>query len=222
MILAILSNRLDVENVIFDLELLGFRIQEISILLRNQVGSESTIADSASVDDVSVGVLAETTESLFSGIAGLLIGIRVIAVAGQGGIVVGGPLAAAIGLRGVVDRTYSGSVVRAFAGGLIEALKGLGISEDDARVYAKRVHEGGILVGIPDSEYTEVIFDILSEYAAENIIQLSENSVDKSIHSQMGRYKELQSVRHFNGIVGLKGGMVDRKINDNLLEEGES
>ena len=75
-------------------------------------------------------------------IAGLLVGIGALAVPGIGPVLAFGPLAAAIGA------TAAGAGLGAAAGGIIGALVGLGIPEEDANFYAEGVKRGGVLVTV--------------------------------------------------------------------------
>jgi hypothetical protein len=87
------------------------------------------------------------TGGLIGGVAGLLAG------AGEfpalAGLLIGGPIALALGLTGVAAATVSGVLTGAVAGGLISALTGLGLPEEDAKFYDKTVTEGGYIVAVP-------------------------------------------------------------------------
>jgi len=65
-----------------------------------------------------------------------------------GGLLIGGPLVAALGLTGVVATTVSGAVTGAVAGGLIGALVGLGLPKEDAEYYNEAIEKGGILLAV--------------------------------------------------------------------------
>ena len=63
----------------------------------------------------------------------------------------------------------AGAVAGGATGGIVDALKGNGMSEDDAHVYAESVRRGGTLVTVrvPDERDAEVT-RILSQYPAVN------------------------------------------------------
>lgn len=63
-------------------------------------------------------------------------GVGALAIPGIGPIVAAGPIAATIG----------GAVVGAGAGGLVGALVGMGIPEDEAKQYEEYLNQGEILV----------------------------------------------------------------------------
>jgi hypothetical protein len=72
------------------------------------------------------------------GLTGLAIGLSAIAVPGLGAVAAAGPLAGLI----------SGGLTGAVAGGVIGALVELGVSEEEAEVYAEAVRRGSTLVAV--------------------------------------------------------------------------
>ena len=82
------------------------------------------------------------TGGILGGIGGLLLGAGALAIPGIGPIVAAGPIAAALG----------GAAVGAGAGGIVGALVGLGIPEDEAKEYERSVEEGDILVLVETNE----------------------------------------------------------------------
>jgi hypothetical protein len=80
------------------------------------------------------------------GLAGLLVGLGVIAIPGIGPVMLAG--AAATALATVI----SGSVIGSAAGGLVGGLIGLGIPRERAETYSNRVSDGEYLVMVEGSE----------------------------------------------------------------------
>ncbi len=98
-----------------------------------------------------------------------MIGIGAIAIPGIGGLLIGGPLAAALGLTGAAAATVSGAVTGALAGGLVGGLVGLGVPEETAKVYENRIREGGVLIAVAAREGDDEAHAVLEEHGADEI-----------------------------------------------------
>lgn len=168
-ILGIFSERNDAEEAIYDLEATGYKTKDISIIMRDQ-GEREKLAHNTGANVAEGAVTGATTGGVIGGIAGLLIGIGAIAIPGIGPLLIGGPIASALGLTGAAASTVSGAITGALAGGLVGVLVGIGISEEDARIYEERIREGGILVAVPAQlGMEEEVREILSENGADQI-----------------------------------------------------
>jgi hypothetical protein len=77
--------------------------------------------------------------------AGLLVGLGVIAIPGIGPFLAAGPLAAAL----------TGGAIGATAGGMAGALIHHGVSEEEAGFYSSAVERGGILVTVKTAKKRE-------------------------------------------------------------------
>lgn len=147
-VIGIFQDRFDVEAAIDELEDLGFSPKDVSVVVKEGV----TVTDDSGSKGGSVAegaVSGAATGGVLGGLAGLLIGIGALAIPGVGAFLVGGPIAAALGLTGAAATTISGATTGALAGGLVGGLIGLGIPEDVARVYEQRVREGAVLLAVP-------------------------------------------------------------------------
>ena len=78
-----------------------------------------------------------------------------IAIPGLGGLLVAGPLAAALGLSGLAATTATGATIggtvagaSAFVGALVKA----GLSDNDAQELEKALKDGGIIVAIESND----------------------------------------------------------------------
>jgi uncharacterized membrane protein len=153
MVFGIFADKDNAEDAIDDLKSDGYDAKDISIVVKDGTVGETVAADTgASVTDGAASGAA--TGGVIGAIAGLLVGIGAITIPGVGALLVAGPIAAALGLTGAAATTVSGAVTGALAGGLVGALVGLGVPEEEARVYEERVREGGILLAVPVREGT--------------------------------------------------------------------
>lgn len=168
MILGVFTERDDADRAVDDLGDAGYKVEDISVIMKRKEGEKGGMAAGAPIAEGTIS--GATTGGVIGGIAGLLIGIGAIAIPGIGAILIGGPIAAAIGLTGAAAATVSGAITGALAGGLIGALGSLGLSEEDARMYERRVREGGILLAVPVRENNQDdVRRILEENNADQI-----------------------------------------------------
>lgn len=172
-VLGVFNERADAEEAIDRLRDADYNPKDLSIVMKDtEAGAE--IADTTGTNVATGAASGATTGAVIGGIAGLLIGIGAIAVPGIGAILIGGPLAAALGLTGAAATTVSGVATGALAGGLLGALMGLGVPEEDARIYEERVNEGGILVAVPArSGEEEEVRMLLEDSGADTIRTLT-------------------------------------------------
>jgi hypothetical protein len=169
MVFGIFTERDDAEDAIEELKTAGFPTEELSIMMKNTTEGESLARDTGT--NVAEGaVTGATTGGVVGAIAGLLIGVGAIAIPGLGAFLIGGPLAAALGLTGAAATTVSGAATGALAGGILGGLMGLGVPEEDARVYEQYLNEGAILIAVPTRERHESqARDILEENGADRV-----------------------------------------------------
>ena len=101
---------------------------------------------------------------------GVLVGLGTLAIPGLGPFIAAGPILA--GLAGL----GAGGVV----GGLTGALIGMGIPEYEAKRYAGRIKEGGILLSVhcDNSDWVDRAKRILKDTGAEDISSTGEASAD--------------------------------------------
>ncbi len=151
MVLGIYSDQVAANEAVDELKSEGYDAKDISIIVKDQ----SVVDDLSTNTNVSVADSAASgavTGGLLGGLAGLLVGVGAITIPGIGALLIGGPLAAALGLTGAAATTVSGAATGALAGGIVGALVGLGVPEEEARVYESRIREGGILLAVPVRE----------------------------------------------------------------------
>lgn len=168
-LLGVFDNRIHAQDAISDFESIGLNPKDISIMMRDQEEARDIASDTGA--NVAEGAVSgATTGGIIGGIAGLLIGIGAIAIPGIGGLLVGGPIAAALGLSGAAATTATGALTGALAGGIVGALIGLGVPEEDARVYEERIKAGAILLAVPSpEEREEEVRAVFEEHGASQI-----------------------------------------------------
>jgi len=147
----------------------GFRVEDISVLLPENLGSKDIGAVKATKapEGAATGV---TAGGVIGGTLGLLVGIGALAIPGVGPLIAAGPIVSALAGLGV------GGAVGGFTGALI----GLGIPEYEAKRYEGRINKGGILLSVhcDNSEWTSKAKDILKATGAEDISSTGESSAD--------------------------------------------
>jgi len=146
LVLGVFTERNGAEEGITRLENSGYNPKDISIMMRDKHEAHD-IADNTGASVVEGTLSGAATGGVLGALAGLFVATGVIP--GLGAILIGGPLAAALGLTGAAATTVSGAATGVIAGGVLGALTSLGLSDEDARVYEESIKEGGILLAVP-------------------------------------------------------------------------
>lgn len=168
-IIGVFDDRVDAEEAIETLKIGDYNPSDISIVMQEEVLTDGK--NSNLVDGAAAGV---TSGAVIGGLTGLLVGIGALAIPGIGALLIGGPLAVALGLTGAAAATFSGAATGALTGGLLGALIGLGIPEEEARIYEERIKTGGILVAVQARMgEEEEVYMILEDGGADSIRSLA-------------------------------------------------
>jgi len=166
-VFGIYPDRQSTEAAIDSLREGGFRIEDISVLLPQNLGTKDmgSVKATKAPEGTAAGA---TTGAVIGGTLGLLAGIGALAIPGVGPLIAAGPIVAT--LTGV----GAGGAVGGIAGGLI----GAGIPEYEAKRYEGRIRKGGILLSVHtnDSESTTRAKKILEQTGAEDISSTGESS----------------------------------------------
>ncbi len=171
-VIGVFPTRAAAERAIDDIKAAGIDMERVSVVakdadevsgvdtgLNNNTRTEET--GNHADDGATTGAL---TGGAIGGIGGLLVGLGVLAIPGIGPILLAGAEATAIAT------TLAGGAIGAAAGGLVGALIGLGIPEEDARVYNDRVVAGHYLVMVNSySADVEKAEAILRRHNAEEV-----------------------------------------------------
>jgi heat induced stress protein YflT len=168
-VFGIYASREMAENAVDRLLAEGFRNEDISVLLQDNVGTKDFAHEkhTKAPEGTATGVVAG---GIIGGTIGLLAGIGVLAIPGLGPLIAAGPIIAALSGIG------SGGMV----GGIIGALVGLGIPEYEAKRYEGRIREGGILLSVhcDNSTWITKSKQLLKDTGAEDIASAGEEPAD--------------------------------------------
>jgi hypothetical protein len=158
-----------VENAVQTLVSEGFRKEDISVLMPENVGTKD-FAHEKGTKAPEGAATGAGTGGVVGGVLGVLAGIGVLAIPGLGPFIAAGPIMA--GLAGL----GAGAAV----GGIGGALIGMGIPEYEAKRYEGRVKEGGILLSVhsDNSDWTKRAKGILERTGAHDISSTGEASSD--------------------------------------------
>lgn len=172
-IIGAFSDRLNADHALTALHELGYKPQDISIIMKD--GETTTTIHRDKTTNIAGSTAAgATTGGAVAALAGLLVGIGAITIPGIGALFIGGPLAAALGLTGAAATTVSAATSGVIAGGLVGALVGYGIPEDVAKTYESHLREGAVVLAVPvknmvDHTQVEEIFDSNGAVQVRNI-----------------------------------------------------
>jgi len=166
---GIFADRLHVETGVDQLLANGFRKEDVSILVADNVGTKDFAHElhSKAPEGASVG---GGTGALLGGTLGLLVGLGVIAIPVLGPFLAAGPVVAAL----------AGAGAAGVAGGIIGALVGLGIPEYEAKRYEGLLKQGRALLSVhcDDSEWARRAKATLESSGAEDISSTGEAGAD--------------------------------------------
>ena len=166
---GIYPNRTSAEEAVDRLIADGFRSEDISVLLQDNVGTKDFAHEkqTKAPEGTTTGAV---TGGVVGGTLGLLAGIGALAIPGLGPFIAAGPIMATLAGIG------SGGVV----GGVVGALVGMGIPEYEAKRYEGRVKSGGILLSVhcDNSDWVGKAKDILKHTGAEDVSSTGEASAD--------------------------------------------
>src|SRR6516225_4857840 len=157
-VFGIYPDRASVENAVDTLASSGFRTEDISVLLPENMGTKD-FAHEKHTKAPEGAVAGSGTGVVVGGTLGWLAGIGALAIPGLGPFIAAGPIMAAL----------AGAGATGVVGGIVGALVGTGIPEYEAKRYEGRVKDGGILLSVhcDNSDWTKKAKQILEETGAE-------------------------------------------------------
>lgn len=166
---GIYRDRKHAEQAVDALLSAGFRNEDVSVLLPDNVGTKD-FAHEKNTKAPEGAATGAGTGTVVGGTLGLLAGIGALAIPGLGPFIAAGPIMGALAGMG------TGGVV----GGLIGALVGMGIPEYEAKRYEGRVKEGGILLSVhcDNADWKKRAMEILKQSGAQDIGSEGEAKAD--------------------------------------------
>lgn len=172
-VIGLFTEHNDVEGAINDLKARGYNPKDISLIMKDTHEAKK-IQEHTGAEIGAGAASGAATGAVIGGLTGLLIGVGALTIPGIGAFLIGGPLAAALGLSGAAATTASGAMTGALAGGLIGALMALGLPKEEAVHYENRIKEGAILLAVPAYAGQErEIADAMNKFNASDIKALN-------------------------------------------------
>src|ERR1700686_2193214 len=168
-VFGIYRDRMHVEQGVDALLDHGFRSEDISVLLPDNVGTKdfahekNTKAPEGTATGAGAGAVV-------GGTLGVLAGIGALAIPGLGPFIAAGPIMGALAGIG------TGGVV----GGIIGALVGMGIPEYEAKRYEGMIKEGRVLLSVhcDNSDWVKRAKELLERTGGEDVASSGEASGD--------------------------------------------
>ena len=183
-VFGIYRDRAQAERGVDTLVSAGFRAEDISVLLPENVGTKD-FAHEKNTKAPEGTATGAGTGAVLGGALGLLAGIGALAIPGVGPFIAAGPIMGALAGLG------TGGVV----GGIIGALVGMGIPEYEAKRYEGRIKEGHVLLSVhcDNSDWVKRAKGVLETTGAEDISSTGEASADYAASDK-------PAVRHSGGL----------------------
>jgi len=181
-VFGIYPDRLSVEEAIEALRAAGFRGPDISVLFQENQGTKD-LAHEKNTKAPEGATAGGIVGGISGGVVGWLTGIRALAIPGLGPLIAAGPIVAALAGVGAV-----GAV-----GGIVGALAGMGMPEYEAKRFAGRIKQGGVLMSVhcDNPDWIKRARDLLRQTGAAGIDYRAESSADFFVSD-----KPMPRVRH--------------------------
>jgi hypothetical protein len=168
-VFGIYRDRLHVEKGVDALVADGFRTEDISVLLPENIGTKD-FAHEKHTKAPEGATAGAGTGAVVGGTLGLLAGIGALAIPGLGPFIAAGPIMGALAGAG------TGGVV----GGIIGALVGMGIPEYEAKRYEGMIKQGRVLLSVhcDSSDWVKRAKNTLERTGADSISSSGESGAD--------------------------------------------
>jgi hypothetical protein len=176
-VFGIYRDRRDAESAVDALLDAGFRSEDISVLLPDNVGTKD-FAHEKNTKAPEGATTGATTGAVVGGTLGLLAGIGALAIPGLGPFIAAGPIMGALAGAG------TGGVV----GGVVGALVGMGIPEYEAKRYEGMIKEGKVLLSVhcDNSDWVKRAKDLLERTGGADIGSAGEAGADYAESNKPG------------------------------------
>ncbi len=166
---GIYRDKVQVEDAVNALRTGGFRNEDVSVLLPENVGTKD-IGHEKHTKAPEGATTGAASGAILGGALGWLAGIGALAIPGVGPFLAAGPIVAALAGVGAVGAL----------GGMTGALVGAGMPEYEAKRYEGQIKHGGILLSVhcDSEEWRDRAKRILTKTGAEDVASASEASAD--------------------------------------------
>lgn len=156
-VVGVFDDRLQAENAVDVLEQAGFPPHSIGYVIRgSDAVSGGMITDAEGTKDVRGAAAGAITGGMVGGVAAAA---ATLLIPGLGPLVAGGVLASFFG----------GTIAGTAIGGMLGAMRGLGISEHEAKFYETQFHEGRAIVAVKAGPRATEAVEILARFAGKHI-----------------------------------------------------
>ncbi len=168
-ILGVFDTHPKADALVRDLYNHNYTSEHVSVMVKEGVVKDLGPSMVENVAEKTVGGVA--TGGVVGGLAGLLVGLGALAVPGFGAVLIGGPIAAALGLGGAAATTVSAAATGAFAGGIVGALGAIGLPEESVKVYEEQLRQGGVVVAVDVDNDTQAdeVRHLFESQGADNL-----------------------------------------------------
>lgn len=143
--IGVFSHRGDAEVALGELQAAGFSMNQVSLIAKDDRTGIAGHHEHGNKADEGLKSGAITGGAL-GGLAGLLVGLGALAIPGVGPVILAGEVATALATA------LTGGVIGAAAGGIVGGLTGLGIPDEQAKVYSDRFSRGHYLVMVEGTD----------------------------------------------------------------------
>jgi hypothetical protein len=147
---GIFPNRFEVENALAEIKSSGFPMDNVAVVGRNADTDDQVagVEVHKSIDNKADegAVAGAVTGGALGGVTGLLVGLGTLAIPGVGPVVLAGAAATALAT------TLAGTAIGAGGASLLGALIGLGIPDNEAKVYGDLLEQGYYLIIVDGTE----------------------------------------------------------------------
>lgn len=140
--IGVFSHRQDAEAAVGELQAAGFSMDRVSLIAKDVSHTDRTDGNKAD-EGLKTGAI---TGGALGGLTGLLVGLGTLAIPGIGPVILAGTVATTLAT------TLAGGAIGAAAGGIVGGLVGLGIPEEQARVYSDRFSRGHYLLMVEGTD----------------------------------------------------------------------
>jgi hypothetical protein len=170
--IALFNNSNSAQHVYDKLIAAGIDKKHISVAAREPKDTNldkdiNVQKDSHIVEDATGGT---TTGAVAGAAIGFLTGAAALTLPGFGGLLVAGPLAAALGGSSLAANTALGATIGG-VGGLVSGLVKAGVDETQAQYIESSLQQGGVIIAVKDDNAGNYK-SILAESDSESIIDI--------------------------------------------------